>query len=234
MRDARLRPADALSEPMTDRFDELSLAIQSGDAAAARSTTTDLVASGTVPADLLNRALLPAMSVVGARFRDRDIFLPDVLLAARAMKAAMAVLEPLLLRDRVASAGVIVLGTVRGDLHDIGKNLVSVMLQGAGYKVVDLGSDVEPDAFVDAALESGASVIGLSALLTTTMTQMAAVVRRIDERGLRGHVRTIIGGAPLSTDFARQIGADDYAPDAMTAVDRIRAMTGMQNLPQPS
>lgn len=216
---------------MTDRFEELSLDIQSGDAAAARNTTSNLVANGTIPADILNRSLLPAMSVVGARFRDREIFLPDVLLAARAMKAAMAVLEPLLLRDRVAAAGVIVLGTVRGDLHDIGKNLVSVMLQGAGYQVVDLGSDVEPDTFVDAALEAGASVIGMSALLTTTMTEMAAVVRRIEERGLRGRVRTIVGGAPLSTDFARQIGADGYAPDAMTAVDRIRAMTTVQSVP---
>jgi 5-methyltetrahydrofolate--homocysteine methyltransferase len=231
MRDARLRPADALSEPMTDRFEELSLVIQNGDTNAARSTTEELIAHGAAPADILNRALLPAMSVVGARFRDREIFLPDVLLAARAMKAAMAVLEPLLLRDRIAARGVIVLGTVRGDLHDIGKNLVSVMLQGAGYQVVDLGSDVEPDAFIDAALEAGASVIGMSALLTTTMTQMAAVVRRIDERGLRGRFRTIVGGAPLSTNFARQIGADDYAPDAMTAVDRIRAMTSAQNLP---
>ncbi len=205
-------------------FDNLSTAIQNGDAAGAQALTGALVESGSVPAEILNQALLPGMSVVGARFRDREIFLPDVLLAARAMKAAMSVLEPLLLRDRVPSAGAIVLGTVRGDLHDIGKNLVSVMLQGAGYRVVDLGSDVEPDAFIDAAVDEGASVIGMSALLTTTMTEMAAVVRRIQERDLHGRVRTIVGGAALSEAFAREIGADAYASDAMTAVDRVKAM----------
>ncbi len=205
-------------------FDKLRFAIQDGDAAAAKTLTSALVDSGSVPAEILNQAMLPGMSVVGARFRDREIFLPDVLLAARAMKAAMAVLEPLLLRDRVPSAGAIVLGTVRGDLHDIGKNLVSVMLQGAGYRVVDLGSDVEPDAFIDAAVDEGASVIGMSALLTTTMTEMAAVVGRIRERELHGRVRTIVGGAAVSEAFACEIGADAYASDAMTAVDRVKAM----------
>ncbi len=205
-------------------FDQLSAAIQNSDTAGAQTLTSALVESGAVPAEILNSALLPGMSVVGARFRDREIFLPDVLLAARAMKAAMGVLEPLLLRDRVPSAGAIVLGTVRGDLHDIGKNLVSVMLQGSGYRVVDLGSDVEPDAFIDAAIDQGATVIGMSALLTTTMTEMAKVVRRIRERELQGRLRTIVGGAPLSEGFAREIGADEYASDAMSAIDRVKAM----------
>jgi 5-methyltetrahydrofolate--homocysteine methyltransferase len=208
----------------TMSFDQLSSAIQDGDANSAQLLASALVDSGSAPAEILNSALLPAMAIVGARFRDREIFLPDVLLAARAMKAAMAVLEPLLLRDRVPSAGAIVLGTVRGDLHDIGKNLVSVMLQGAGYRVVDLGSDVSPDRFIDAAVAEGATVIGMSALLTTTMTEMAAVVRRIRERELQGRLRTIVGGAPLSEAFAREIGADEYASDAMTAVDRVKAM----------
>jgi 5-methyltetrahydrofolate--homocysteine methyltransferase len=212
-------------------FDELRAAIQSGDATTAQTLTSALVESGSVPAEILNSALLPAMSVVGARFRDREIFLPDVLLAARAMKAAMSVIEPLLLRDRVPSAGAIVLGTVRGDLHDIGKNLVSVMLQGAGYRVVDLGSDVSPEHFIDAALDEGATVIGMSALLTTTMTEMAAVVRRIRERELGGRLRTIVGGAPLSEGFAREIGADEYASDAMTAVDRVKAMMASSPIP---
>ncbi len=205
-------------------LDELSAAIQAGDAAATRERTTGLVEGGTSPAEILNGALLPGMSVVGVRFRDREIFLPDVLLAARAMKAAMNVIAPLLLRDAVPSAGVVVLGTVRGDLHDIGKNLVSVMLQGAGYRIVDLGSDIEPDAFIDAAVEAGASVIGMSALLTTTMTAMGEVVKRIEERGLHGRIRTVVGGAPLTASFAEEIGADAYAPDAVSAVERVAAL----------
>ncbi len=205
-------------------MNELSEAVQRGDAAAAKSMTGALIAGGAAAADILNRALLPGMAVVGKRFRDREIFLPDVLLAARAMKAAIKVIEPLLLRDSVPSAGVVVLGTVRGDLHDIGKNLVSIMLQGAGYRVVDLGNDVDADRFIDAAVGEGASVIGMSALLTTTMTEMAAVVSRIAERGLRNGVKTIIGGAPINAAFAREIGADAYAPDAVSAVETIAAL----------
>jgi 5-methyltetrahydrofolate--homocysteine methyltransferase len=200
---------------------ELSEAIQRGDLAAARATTEKLVAGGASAADILHRALLPGMSIVGARFRDREIFLPDVLLAARAMKAAIRIIEPLLLRDSVPSAGVVVLGTVRGDQHDIGKNLVAVMLQGAGYRVVDLGADVDADRFIDSAMAEGAAVIGMSALLTTTMTEMAAVVGRIAERGLRGRLKTIIGGAPISSDYAKEIGADAYAPDAVSAVEHV-------------
>ena len=203
---------------------ELHTAIEEGDDARARSITTSLIDGGSAAADILNGGLLPAMTLVGARFREREIFLPDVLLAARAMKASVALLEPLLLRDAVPSAGVVVLGTVRGDLHDIGKNLVSVMLQGAGYRVIDLGSDVEPDVFIDAALQHDARVIGMSALLTTTMTEMSAVVRRLRERGVRERVRIIVGGAPVTPAFANEIGADGYAPDAVTAIAHVRAM----------
>lgn len=182
------------------------------------------MSGGATAAEILNGALLPGMAVVGTRFRDREIFLPDVLLAARAMKAAIKIIEPLLVRDSVPSAGVVVLGTVRGDLHDIGKNLVSVMLQGAGYRVIDLGNDVDADRFIDAAAGEGASVIGMSALLTTTMTEMAAVVSRIAERGLRDRLKTIIGGAPINAAYAREIGADAYAPDAVSAVETIASL----------
>ncbi len=205
-------------------MNELSEAVQRGDAAATRAMTEALVSGGATAAEILNGALLPGMAVVGTRFRDREIFLPDVLLAARAMKAAMKVIEPLLVRDSVPSAGVVVLGTVRGDLHDIGKNLVSVMLQGAGYRVIDLGNDVDADRFIDAAAGEGASVIGMSALLTTTMTEMAAVVSRIAERGLRDRLKTIIGGAPINAAYAREIGADAYAPDAVSAVETIASL----------
>ena len=211
----------SLPDDIRVSVDALSEAIQSGDAAAAGVLAGELIAGGVSPAEILNGALLPGMSVVGARFRDREIFLPDVLLAARAMKSAMAVIEPLLLRDRVPSSGVVVLGTVRGDLHDIGKNLVSVMLQGAGYRVVDLGTDVEADDFIDAALDQSASVIGMSALLTTTMTEMGNVIQRIEARGLRDRLRVIVGGAPITEAFAREIAADAFAPDATTAVERV-------------
>ncbi len=207
-------------------IEELAAAIQAGDAAGAVAATRLLVDGGSAPAAILDGGLLPAMNVVGARFRDREIFLPDVLLAARAMKAAMAILEPLLLQAGVAKAGTIVLGTVRGDLHDIGKNLVSVMLEGAGYEIVDLGTDVEADEFIDAALRANAPVIGMSALLTTTMTEMAAVVQRIVERGVGDRVRTIVGGAPVTAAFAREIGADAFAPDARAAVERVRELIG--------
>jgi 5-methyltetrahydrofolate--homocysteine methyltransferase len=222
MRDARLRAPHGLGETMN----ELSEAIQRGDAASAKSMTEQLVAAGRTAADILNGALLPGMAILGTRFRDREIFLPDVLLAARAMKAAIKIIEPLLVRDAVPSAGVVVLGTVRGDLHDIGKNLVAVMLQGAGYHVVDLGNDVDAERFVETAIAENAAVIGMSALLTTTMTEMAEVVAKIGDRGLRGRVRTIIGGAPVNAAFAREIGADAYAPDAVSAVDRIAALVG--------
>jgi 5-methyltetrahydrofolate--homocysteine methyltransferase len=207
-------------------IEDLRAAIERGDAPAAHEAAAELIGSGASPAALLDGALLPAMSAVGVRFRDREIFLPDVLLAARAMKAAMALLEPLLLRDRIPSAGVVVLGTVRGDLHDIGKNLVSVMLQGAGWRVGDLGTDVGPDAFIDAALEAEAPLIGMSALLTTTMTEMGEVVERIAQRDLRGRLRTLVGGAPLSAAFAAEIGADGFAPDAVSAVARAAELAG--------
>ncbi len=203
---------------------ELHAAVEGGDAIRARSVTATLIEQGGGAGEILNGALLPAMALVGARFRDRDIFLPDVLLAARAMKASLGLLEPLLLRDAVPAAGTVVIGTVRGDLHDIGKNLVSIMLQGAGYRVVDLGSDIEADAFIDAALHAEASVIGMSALLTTTMTGMEAVIQRIVARGLSDQLRTIVGGAPLSANFAREIGADGFAPDAVSAVEQVRAL----------
>jgi 5-methyltetrahydrofolate--homocysteine methyltransferase len=210
---------------MTEILSTLARAIERGDRAVAAELTRRAIDEAVLPADILKTALLPGMAVVGNRFREREIFLPDVLLSARAMKAAMALLEPLLVADDVTAAGRVVLGTVRGDLHDIGKNLVGIMLQGAGYHVIDIGVDAEADAFIDAAVEGGAPVIGMSALLTTTMTAMAGVVQRLHQRGLGSSLRTIVGGAPVSAEFAREIGADAYAADAPSAVDRIRTLT---------
>jgi 5-methyltetrahydrofolate--homocysteine methyltransferase len=205
-------------------LDNLSEQLQNGDDDAVRELTRSAVDAGLAPADILDRGLLHGMGIVGARFRDREIFLPDVLLAARAMRAAMTVLTPLLVRDAVPSAGRVVLGTVSGDLHDIGKNLVGVLLQGAGFEVIDLGADVPASRFVDAALEAGAPVIGMSALLTTTMTRMKEVVDLVAARHLNAQLTTIIGGAAVTAAFAREIGADAYAPDASSAVERIRAL----------
>jgi 5-methyltetrahydrofolate--homocysteine methyltransferase len=212
---------------MTTPLDDLSAALQQGDRERVVALTREAIAAGTAAAALLNHALLPGMKVVGERFRDYEIFLPDVLLSARAMNAAMELLRPLLVSEGVPLVGTVVLGTVKGDLHDIGKNLVGIMLQGAGFQVVDLGVDVEPAAFVDAAAAHGASVIGMSALLTTTMTGMADVLAALEARGMRQAIRTIVGGAPVSQAFAQEIGADAYAPDAPAAVERIRALAGV-------
>ena len=196
---------------------------QGQDAAVAESTAAAL-AEG-LPADrILNEGLIAGMNVVGEKFRTHQIFLPHVLLSARAMHAGMALLKPHLIDQNVPPAGKAVLGTVRGDQHDIGKNLVGIMLEGAGFEVIDLGTNVEPERFLDAAAEHGARVIGMSALLTTTMPVMKEVVDLIAERGLKGQLLTVVGGAPVTEDYARQIGADAYAFDGISAVDQVRRL----------
>jgi 5-methyltetrahydrofolate--homocysteine methyltransferase len=176
------------------------------------------------PLEVLNHGLVAGMNVVGEQFRQREIFLPDVLLAARAMYAGLGHLRPLLAREGVPTAGKVVIGSVHGDLHDIGKNLVGIMLKGAGFEIVDLGNDVPAERFVDAAVEHGANVIGLSALLTTTMPVMNDVVALLRARGLDGTIKVIVGGAPVSEAFAKDIGADAYGYDAANAVERVRGL----------
>ena len=168
------------------------------------------------PGDILNESLISAMDKVGQLFENGEYFVPEMLVAARAMKAGLDILKPLLVDSGVEPVGKVVVGTVKGDLHDIGKNLVAMMLEGAGFEIVDLGTDVTPDQFVAAAQE-GADVVGLSALLTTTMPSMADTIKAIEEAGLRDQVKVIIGGAPVTADYAEQIGADGYAPDASQA-----------------
>jgi 5-methyltetrahydrofolate--homocysteine methyltransferase len=208
-----------------DVLTTISRLLQEGDDGGTRTAAQEALAAGVPPRDIVS-ALLAGMAIVGERFRDREIFLPDVLLSARAMNTTMAVLKPLLVGANIPTQGKVVLGTVKGDLHDVGKNLVGIMLQGAGFEVIDLGVDVPPERFVDTALESGAGVIGLSALLSTTMTNMRPVIELVDRRGLRGQVLTIVGGAPVTEAFARDIGADAYGFDATSAVQRIRGMLG--------
>ena len=178
------------------------------------------------PLEILNEGLVAAMNVVGEQFRLREIFLPDVLMAARAMNTGLDLLKPLLASEGAPRAGRVVIGSVHGDLHDIGKNLVGIMLKGAGFEVVDLGNDVPAERFVAAADEYGASVIGLSALLTTTMPVMKDVVSLVRSRGLGGRVKVIVGGAPVSEAWAHEIGADAYGYDASSAVERVRALVG--------
>jgi 5-methyltetrahydrofolate--homocysteine methyltransferase len=183
-----------------------------------KTKVQEAVDEGVNPERILDDALVAGMSVIGKRFKANEIYVPEVLIAARAMHAGMDILEPLLAASGVKPAGRVALGTVKGDLHDIGKNLVGMMLKGGGYQVIDLGTDVGADQFVQAAKEQGATVIGMSALLTTTMPYMADVVKAVKAADLPG-VRTMIGGAPVTQNFADEIGADGYAPDAASAVE---------------
>jgi 5-methyltetrahydrofolate--homocysteine methyltransferase len=207
-------------------LERLARALQQGDDQQVTALTNEALASGLPAGEILERGLVAGMNVVGEQFRAREIFLPDVLLSARAMYAGLAPLKPHLAREGVPTRGRVVLGTVKGDLHDIGKNLVGIMLKGAGFEVIDLGHDVAPEAFVEAAQRERAPLIGLSALLTTTMPRMRDVVGLLRERGLSGSVRVIVGGAPVNAAFAREIGADDYACDAASAVERVKALLG--------
>ena len=203
---------------------KISEELQRGDDQAVGQSTRAAVDQGIAARTILDDGLIAGMAVVGEKFRHYEIFLPDVLLAARAMYAGMDVVKPLMLSGEVPTIGKAVIGTVQGDLHDIGKNLVGIMLKGAGFEVIDLGSDVPPERFVETAKEQGAPVIGMSALLTTTMPVMRKVVDLIKEQGLQGKIRTVIGGAPLSTEYAQEIGADAYAFDGVSAVDRMKEL----------
>ncbi len=207
-----------------DLLNQLAEDLRLGEDDAVRAGTQAALAAGVAPGEILREGLLAGMAVVGEEFGRREIFLPDVLLAARAMQAGMEILRPLLARDGAPEAGRVVLGTVQGDLHDIGKNLVGILLRGAGWEVIDLGTDVPATRFLEAAESSGARVIGLSALLTTTMPRMAEVVALLRERGLSGRVKVVVGGAPVTQAFADEIGADGWGFDAESAVRRVKIL----------
>jgi 5-methyltetrahydrofolate--homocysteine methyltransferase len=185
-----------------------------------KELTQKALNEGEAAEKVLKGGLIPAMDRIGVRFRNNEIFIPEVLIAARAMHAGMGVLKPILAKSTTSTMTKVIIGTVKGDLHDIGKNLVGMMLEGAGFEVVDLGIDVPPEKFIQSAKESGAQIIGMSALLTTTMMQMQTTIQKIKAEGLK--VKTVIGGAPLTAEFAKQIGADGYAPDAASAVSMIK------------
>lgn len=200
-------------------LNELSLSVQKGSAKKVKELVLQALSENVNPADILNDGLLAGMSIIGTKFKNNEVYVPEVLIAARAMNAGMQILEPILAETGVKSLGKAVIGTVKGDLHDIGKNLVRMMLKGTGIDVVDLGVDVSPETFVDKAEEEGANIICVSALLTTTMTNMKGVIDELDKRGLRDKYIVMIGGAPVTNNFAKQIGADYYTPDAATAAE---------------
>ncbi|NQU38980.1 MAG: corrinoid protein [Lentisphaerae bacterium] len=198
---------------------EIAENLMKGKANDVKALVEQALGDGIAPNEVLTNGLLAGMSVIGERFKKNEVYVPEVLIAARAMKAGMSVLQPQLTAAGVEPLGVAVVGTVKGDLHDIGKNLVCMMLEGGGFKVVDAGIDCDPQKFIDVAKESNASVIGISALLTTTMTNMKAVVDAVKASELADKVKVMIGGAPVTQAYCDEIGADGYAPDAASAAD---------------
>ncbi len=204
--------------------DQLKQAIIDGTEGVALAMTQALLASGAAPREVLDEALLPGMEVVGVRMREGECFIPEVLLSARVMQACLDLLRPRMAEGEGAGLGTVVIGTVEGDLHDIGKNLVSMLLQGAGFTVVNLGTGVTSGDFVAAVREHGASVLGMSALLTTTLPHMAETIAALKAAGLREQVKVMVGGAPVTAAFADEIGADGYGANAGMAVERAKEL----------
>jgi 5-methyltetrahydrofolate--homocysteine methyltransferase len=207
-----------------DILEELRTLVIEGRVHETRALTERAIEDRAVPDTLIHQALIPAMGIVGERFERMEYFLPEMLAAAVAMQSSMELLRPLLVDTGVTAAATVVLGTVKGDLHDIGKDLVGMMLEGAGFDVVDLGVDVAPDKFVEAVKALGAEILGMSALLTTTMPMMRQTVETLREAGVRDQVKVIIGGAAITQAYADEIGADAYAPDASVAVRRTQSL----------
>ena len=202
--------------------------VLAGNAPAARDAVLAALAAGAAPGAILQQALIPAMDEVGRLYEAGEYFVPEMLIAARAMKAGLAELKPLLVAAEFEPVARVANGTVRGDLHDIGKNLVGMMLEGAGFAVTDLGNDVPPERFVAAVAEDGVELLGLSALLTTTMPAMEKTIQALVDAGLRDRVKVIVGGAPVSPAYAQQIGADGYASDAGRAAAVARQLLGVE------
>jgi 5-methyltetrahydrofolate--homocysteine methyltransferase len=194
-------------------------AVKAGRAKIVKTLVTEAIAEGVAAESILNDGLIVGMNELGVLFKNNEVYVPEVLIAARAMKTGTEILKPLLADAKAQSRGVVAVGTVKGDLHDIGKNLVLMMLEGAGFTVIDLGVDVPPEAFIDAVTNKGAQILGMSALLTTTMPSIKLSIDAIREAGIRDKVKIMIGGAPVTQSFADEVGADGYSPDAASAAD---------------
>ena len=203
---------------------ELSEALFRGDVLKVKELTKMALQEDLEPKEILEQGLIKGMDVVGIKFKNNEIFLPEVLLASRAMYGGLELIQPRLTKSGVKAVGKVVIGTAKGDLHDIGKNLVSMMLKGGGFEVIDLGTDVPPEKFLWASQEHKPNIVGISALLTTTMIGMADVIIALEKAGLRDKVKVMIGGAPVTQEFANEIKAEGYAPDAASAVDKAREL----------
>jgi len=201
--------------------------ILKGNMKAVQDATSAGLSEGLSAGRLLNEAMIPAMAEVGRLFEANEYYVPEMLIAARAMKAGLAILRPQLVEEEVKPMGKVALGTVKGDLHDIGKNLVGIMIEGAGFEIIDLGVDVSPEAFVDAVRDQDVDLVGLSALLTTTMPSMKTTIEAFEEAGLRDQVKIIVGGAPLTQRYADEIGADGYGRDAAAAANLAKQLLGV-------
>ena len=205
---------------------EMAQSVIDGDKDTCEKLTLKLLDAGLSAKEILDRGLVPGMDVVGVRFRDNIIFVPEVLISARAMKGSLAILEPILAESNVKEVGIYVIGTVKGDIHDIGKNIVGMMLKGAGFKVIDLGINTPVEKFIDTIKKENADIVGMSALLTTTMGYMQVVIDKLKEQGIQ--IKTMIGGAPVSAGYAEKIGADAYAKNASEAVDKAKELLGIK------
>jgi len=202
---------------MSELLEKVHQSILDGNLEDCQDAVQQAMDTGLSADDILKKGLVPAMAEVGRLFEDGEYFVPEMLIAARAMQGGLDLLKPLLISEQVEPVGKVVIGTVKGDLHDIGKNLVSIMMEGAGFEIVDLGTDVPLEKFVNEVKEKKANILAMSALLTTTMTTMPAVIQALQEAGIRDSVKVMVGGAPVTQEFANQIGADGYAPDASQA-----------------
>ncbi|HSJ56812.1 MAG TPA: corrinoid protein [Anaerolineae bacterium] len=211
---------------MSRVYERLSTAILEGDAEKAPKLVEKGLAEGLVPKDILDNGLVPGMNEVGVRFRAGDMFVPEVLMSADAMQASLVVLRPQLVASGAKLIGKIVVGTVKGDLHDIGKNLVGMMCEGAGFEVIDLGFNVDPEKFVTAIKQHQPDIIGMSALLTTTMRAMAQTIKALEEAGVRDQVKIMVGGAPVDAPFAERIGADGYGSNGPAGADLAKKFVG--------
>ena len=209
---------------MEDRLESIRTAVIDGDAGSVEQGVQAALDAGVSAKDILDDSLVAGMAEVGTRFEEGEYFVPEMLVAARAMKSGLNILRPLLVEESIEPLGRVAIGTVRGDMHDIGKNLVGMMLEGAGFEITDLGVNVTPDQFVDAVTKGNIDIVALSALLTTTMPNMAEVIEQLKQAGVRDQVKVIVGGAPVTEAFAERIGADGFAPDASQSATLARQL----------
>jgi 5-methyltetrahydrofolate--homocysteine methyltransferase len=207
-------------------FEQMANLVIEGEVEKVAELTKKAVEAGEKPLDIINQGLMKGMNVVGERFKAGDMFVPEVLMCAKAMSSGMEIVKPLLVGGESASRGKVMIGTVKGDLHDIGKKLVGMIMESAGLEIVDLGVDVSPEKFAEAVKTENPDVLGMSALLTTTMLAMKDTIEVLQEEGIRNKVKVLVGGAPVTLDFANEIGADGWAPDAVTAKDKVLDFIG--------